>query len=74
MTVDSLKVVLLRGHASILWAHYPFMTQGAVEQSMREHADRILASGADFEAARINLQAVRDDSPAPTTERSARNV
>ena len=72
MTIDTLKVVLLRGHASILWARYPHMSQGAVEQSMREHADRMGASNADFEAARINLQAVRDDSPAPT-QRSAIN-
>ena len=62
--MDQLKIVLLRGHAATLWARYPHMTQGAVEQSMREHSDRIGASRVAYESARINLQAVRDDSPA----------
>jgi hypothetical protein len=52
MSVDPLKIVLLRGHAASMWARYPAMTQGAIEQSMREHGDRIGASVAEYEAAR----------------------
>ncbi len=32
--IDPLRIILLRGHAATLWARYPHMTQGAVEQSM----------------------------------------
>jgi len=62
-----MRVILLRGYAAQIWARYPNATQGSVEQSMSEHADRIGATYSDLMSARVNLSAVREDSPDPPT-------
>jgi hypothetical protein len=67
---DTMRVILLRGYAAQIWARYPNATQGSVEQSMAEHADRIGATYSDLMAARVNLSEVREDSPVPPTLRT----